>query len=108
MSANPDLRQVCADIMRGRGNAAGADAIEYAERREYGDPVPADEHAEVLAEIEGQRGDLAAELKEVQEALTHRSKALRNLEKAIVRWDDERDDIALLGAWDEYRRASKR
>jgi hypothetical protein len=105
--ANPDLRQACADIMRQRGCTGGADAIECAERLEYGDPVPADEHAEIVAELETRIEDAERDRDEALLGLKARSKALKNLEAAIVSWDDSRDDLALLAAWDEYRRASR-
>jgi hypothetical protein len=86
MSANDGLRLVCADILqalaladmwrfvslddrRPLGLLEGAGMLRWAERHEYGDPVPADEHQAALDElkdeheraIEGAVDDVRAE-----------------------------------------------
>ncbi len=83
----------------------GAETLRYAEWWEYGDPVPAAEHVQEVEAVEAQLADERESRNEAESALNERDKALRNLEKAIVKWDDDRDDLALIGAWDEYRAA---
>lgn len=72
MSANDGLRLVCADILDGlapsllgsswdleawRRKVYGADMLRWAERFQYGDPVPAGEHQAALDELESERDD---------------------------------------------------
>lgn len=118
--ANNGLREVCADILlglmpirQGVGDARGAGyllrgarTLQHAERWEYGDPVPADEHSEAVAALEQALSDARAERDEALTGSKAESKAYKRFKKAMVAFDDNRDDVrALLDAWDEYRAA---
>ena len=114
--ANSGLREACAEILEAltgspvvHGNPRkvgrlmrGADTLRWAERFEYGDPVPADEvQAQIDAAVEEARESVEDEFAAEREAYR---KAFENFAAAMVAFDDSRDDVkALLDAWDEYR-----
>jgi hypothetical protein len=96
-----------ADPRWGRTRFQAAQTLRWCESFEYGDPVPADEHEEIVNDLKETLAYVEEELDETQGALKYRSGALKNLEAAIKKWvkgqDDERDDKALIDAWDDYR-----
>lgn len=97
-----------ADPRWGHIRAHGAQTLRWCESFEHGDPVPADEHDDEIAIREDKIQDLEEAHQELEDALKYRSGALKNLEEAFVKWDDERDDKALIDAWDDYRHAGAR
>jgi hypothetical protein len=93
------------DDRRPLGLLEGAGLLRWAERFEYGDPVPADEVDDRIQEIEDEHeGAIGEAVEEAQKELrAEYAQALKNLTDAFVAWDDSRNDAALIGAWDEYR-----
>ncbi len=79
---NDGLRLAIADILDGLGFRPhtsgrrarrmfdGADTLRWVDRRQYGDPVLADEHERIVGELEGQIEDLQDELDERDLALS--------------------------------------
>lgn len=119
------LRLMCADILDGlaavypgagryttvgRRRArmhSGSDALRYAERWEYGDPVPAAEHRIALDEYEQRVADIEHEIEQAnrddKSRATERRSAFAEFLKAFNAWYESGDDSALIDAFDSYR-----
>lgn len=117
---NAGLRDACADILAGLAGQRdrdprsagrllhGARMLRHAELLTYGPPVPGDEVQALIDEALSElRDELEGEAeREIEAEAAVRNKAFKAFEKAMVKFDDEREDIkAVLEAWDEYRRA---
>jgi hypothetical protein len=102
MSANDGLRLVCADILqvlaladmwrfaslddrRPLGLLEGAGLLRWAERFEYGDPVPADEHQAALDELESERDDYGQLADDTEAENKRLRKRIAEFEKAAER-----------------------
>jgi hypothetical protein len=101
MSANAGLRLVCADILDGLAMSEmwramlgddrparqldSANMLRWAERFQYGDPVPADEHQAALDELESERDDYGQLADDTEAENKRLRKRIAEFEKAAER-----------------------